>query len=59
MREMEPMPDDMGGEFPGGPGMEEPKKINWLMIILGAAIIVQGFVIFKMKRNKSKEEFYE
>lgn len=59
MREIEPMPDDMGGEFPGGPGMEEPKKINWLMILLGAAIIIQGFVIFKMKRNKSKEEFYE
>jgi len=59
MREPEPMPEDMGGEFPGGPGMEEPKEINWLLIILGIVILGQGFAIFKMKRNKSKEDFYE
>lgn len=59
MMEMEPMPGDMGEGFPGGPGYEEPKKINWLLILLGAGILVQGFVIFKMKRKKSEEDFYE
>ena len=59
MMDMEPMPGDMGEGFPGGPGFEEPKKINWLMVLLGAAILAQGFVIFKMKRKKSEEDFYE
>ena len=59
MREPEIMPGDMGEGFPGRPGFDEPKKINWLMVVLGAAILGQGFVIFRMKRNKSKEDFYE
>lgn len=59
MREPEIMPGDMGEGFPGRPGFDEPKKINWLMIVLGAAILGQGLVIFRMKRNKSKEDFYE
>lgn len=59
MMEMEPMPGDMDGEFPGGPGFEEPKKTNWLLILLGLVILVQGLAIFKMKRKKSEEDFYE
>ncbi len=59
MREIDPTQDGMGEGYPGDQNFDEAKKINWLLILLILAIIVQGIVIFKMKRNKSKEDFYE
>lgn len=59
MMDPEPMPGDMGDGYPGGPGSEGPKKINWILVLLGVAVLAQGFVIFKMKRKKTEEDFYE
>lgn len=58
MMEPEPMPDGMDHDFPGH-DFKEPSKINWIYLILGLALLGQAFVIFKMKRKKSEEEFYE
>lgn len=59
MMDIEPSPDGMDPNFPGGNDFKEPMKINWVYLIFGIAIIGQAFVIFKMKKDKSKEGFYE
>ena len=57
----EPGPEFPGGEKPGGrPGDGLPiGGINWIVVVLGIALIGQGVVIYRMKKSKAKEGFYE
>ncbi len=59
MREMEVNPDEMYEGYPVESGQQQSRNMGWVVGMLGAAVVVQGVTIFKMKRNKTKEDFYE
>ena len=59
MQHIEHDPYEAGERYPMDPGFKQGRSFSWLPVLLGVAVVAQGFVIFRMKRKQAKDDFYE